>query len=343
MLVGALTIKRQYYCIKGEDKMLNDFNCGGLDDGFGCEVGVATTPTVQKISVEAVLSLFKSGISFDIAKNHIGVCIWDGKTVTVDGFSIEYDYDNEDYLAEAKMRLWLKNRCAEYFVNKHFEVCQVEGTYGGVNYDTNRKLIVLNSVVAELIVEGRADVENYFNLILKEWLKDFKRIVKVGKSLTSKYEIQEILKFMEFPFAVENADKSNSYKLSIYYEDICDAVGMLCGLAMRLKDNKRVSKPSSVRLSNVRFKVIEDMDFLYELGDEIIESNSVTMVDIGGLGVEDFMLKTLKGNESKVFVTLLKNKDLGRFAINNGIPYFDSEQGYIIFYSKEIKKYLRKK
>ena len=93
-----------------------EFSCG-LDS-----VDDSTNSIVEKETVESILSAIPSGISFDIAKNHTGVCIWENNKVDCFGFNIDYDYDKDDNLAECKMRLWLKNKCYEIMKGRHFPV-----------------------------------------------------------------------------------------------------------------------------------------------------------------------------------------------------------------------------
>lgn len=315
-----------------------------FDLSFGIEtnelnIGVQNV-VIKKESVETILSVFESGISFDIAKNHIGVCKWlNGKVETI-GFAIDYDYDKEDYLAESKMRLWLKNRCNEIMGDDYYEVCQVEGVFGGENFDTTRKLISLNGVVAELILEDKVNVGNYYNLIQKEWAKDFRRVIKLGKALSSKYETQEILKYLDFEFATKNADLSEAEKKRIYYEDICDAVGMLCGLALRLNCKTDTTKRSSVRLSNIKMYFIEDTFEMYELRrkDKVLDNFDMISLATTSKDVEKEIKTNVEMYPDNVVHLCVDNSMLGRFGITNNVPYF--EQGFvnIICYNKDLKR-----
>ena len=311
-----------------------DFNCG-VDS-----VDEASNSTINKETVESILSVFSSGISFDIAKNHTGVCIWENNKVELLGFDIDYDYDKDDYLAESKMRLWLKNKCEEIMKGRHFEVCQVEGVYGGENFDTSRKLIALNGVVAELILEDRVNVDNYYNLTQKEWGKDFRTIIKLGKALSSKYETQEILKYLDFEFAVKNADLSDSKKKEIFYEDICDAVAMLCALALRLKCQGNKLKQSSVRLSNIKMYFVEEMGDTYGLNDKVIDSDNYEMINvfITSKDIQNEVVALTRDIPNKIMCALLDNKDLGTFGIRNGFEFYEQGYGYLIFYNKDLKR-----
>lgn len=309
-----------------------DFNCG-VDS-----VDESANSVIKKESVESILSLFSSGISFDIAKNHTGVCIWDGTRVELLGFDIDYSYDKDDYLAESKMRLWLKNKCYEIMKGKHFEVCQVEGVFGGENFDTSRKLIALNGVVAELILEEKVSVDYYYNLTQKEWAKDFRTIIKIGKGLNTKYETQEILKYLEFSYVLENESLSNKEKENIFYEDICDAVGMLCGLALRLKCKERNVKSSSVRLSNVKMYFIEEMSDVYGLGDKVVDSCEMVSSHFVSKDIQNEIVTCVSLNPNKVVSVCVNNSDLGTFGIRNGFEFFPQGYGYLIFYNKALRK-----
>lgn len=316
-----------------------DFSFGVESDDLGLDV-VTQNIEVKKECVETILSFFNSGISFDIAKNHIGVCKWLNGKVEVIGFAIDYNYDKGDYLAESKMRLWLKDRCKEIMGDDYYEVCQVEGVFGGENFDTTRKLISLNGVVAELILENKVNVGSYYNLTQKEWAKDFRKVIKLGKALSSKYETQEILKYLDFEFAIKNADLSEAEKKRIYYEDICDAVGMLCGLALRLNCDTDTKKSSSIRLSDIKMYFMEDTLELHVLKrkDDVLDTFGILSLELTSKDLEKEIKTAVEMNPDNIIHFCVDNAMLGRFGIQHNIPYYD--QGYvnIICYNKNLKR-----
>lgn len=312
-----------------------DFNCGiEMDE----EV---INPVIKKESVESILSTYNNAISFDIAKNHTGVCVWrDGKLETL-GFENGIEYDKSDNMSEAKMRLWLKNKCKEIMGYTYFDVCQVEGVFGGENFDTTRKLIALNGVVAELILENQVNVGRYYNLIQKEWAKDFRQIIKIGKALSSKYETQEILKYLDFDFVLSNCDKSDSYKKDIFYEDICDAVGMLCGVALREKFDLTKKPSSGIKLSDIKMYFIEDLDDLYVLRnkDKVLADVDMIALDTKiGSEPEEVIKSLVMEHPDNVINILVGNNELGRFGVKHNFPFYEQGYGNLVFYDKKLKR-----
>lgn len=294
---------------------------------------------IENLTVESILSQFKSGIGLDIAKNHTGVCLWrDGKVETL-GFAVEMEYDNTCYMAEAKMRLWFKNKLKELLQGYDWEVCVVEDVYGGVNFDTTRKLLALNCVIDELMLEGSVSIGNLYRFKESEWIKDLRTIVKLGNKLNPKYECQEILNYLNFDFVRTNRTERPSYQSSIFFEDRCDATGQLLALAMHLNSELRTVKQSSLRLSNINMFFVEDLEDIYYLRDEVINSfELVEVCNFNKRNIEQGILDTVRDAGNQVSFVELQTGELGTFGLKNGFEFYSQGYGYLVFYDKALRK-----
>lgn len=300
---------------------------------------VIATADISVPTVETILSQFKSGIGLDIAKNHTGVCLWrDGKVETL-GFAIEMEYEKDSYMAEAKMRLEFKSKLEEILKGYDWEVCIIEDVYGGVNFDTTRKLLALNCVVDELMLEGRVTIGNLYRFKEAEWIKDLRSIVKLGTKLNPKYECQKILEYLGYQFVLENYNRSESYKQDIFFEDRCDATGQLLALAMHLKSEVRTVKKSSLRLSDIYMVFIEDLDDAFYLDDETVGSYGINeVVDFNRKDIERGILDAVEENKNQVYFVMLSTGELGTFGMKNGLTFYEQGFGYLIFYHKSLRK-----
>ncbi len=332
---------------------MNLFEVSGgitVDDDLGVDfmdnITIESTSSVciNKITVETILKGLGNSISFDIAKNHTGICIWDGENYTLDGFNIEYDYDKNDALADCKMRHWFKEKCKTILQGKHLDVCQVEGIYAGENPDTFRKLAILNTVVGELLLDGVFTADRYFNFIEKQWFKYFKTIGREGRGLKSKVETQEILKRLEVPFVLDNINKTESYKESIFFEDKCDALAMLCGVALYLKPDVNSEVTSSIGMKDIQVYYVWDYDELFSKKDRVLDEVKMTCYDLQSKTpktIENEIKMQLTLEPDKVFTCYVDNKDISLYCVNKGWELSENGYGYLIFYRKDLKRSLK--
>lgn len=320
-----------------------DISCGiDTDTDFGIasipEMQVNDVQSVSRISVETILSIFESGISFDIAKNHTGVCMWKDGVVTTKGFAINMEYDRNDFMAEAKMRLNFKAQAKEILGDTEWEVCVIEDCYGGVNFETTRKLLALNCVVDELVLEGAAKIKNLYRFKEPEWIRDFRRVIKLGSKMDTKLECQGILEYMEFGFVVSNKCKSNAEKERIFYEDICDATGQLCSLALRLKSGKKVQKKSALKLSSVEVFYFEEEDEIYSNLDDCLFDLHIKYVPFEYSNIEEGILTEVAQNPGNLIGAVLPTSKLGTFGLKNNFEFYEQGFGILIFYDKKLKR-----
>lgn len=317
-------------------------NIGIEVDDFGVLPEVEShTPEVvyNKLTIQGILSVFKSGIGLDIAKNHTGVCLWrDGKVETT-GFYVDMDYDKTSYMAEAKMRLQFKKQLAELLSGYNWEVCVIEDVYGGANFDTTRKLLALNCVIDELALEGIVQIDNLYRLKEAEWMKSLRTVYSLGTRLNPKYECQAILEFLEFPFYLENASKSEAEKKRIFFEDRCDATGQLLALAIKLSSIDGSTKSSSVKMSGLYFEFLEDEDDMYWSEDSVLRNAPVTVVDFPESGnIEESILEMVEENKDTVLMMKVSTDKLGTFGIVNGFKFYEQGYGFLVCYEKGLRK-----
>jgi len=306
--------------------------CCGIDVG-----GIDIVQEVSKTSVESILSIFGSGISFDIAKNHTGVCMWKDGVVTTTGFCVNMEYDKNDFMAEAKMRINFKKQAKEILGDTEWEVCVIEDCYGGVNFDTTRKLLALNCVIDELVLEGSSHIKNLYRFKEPEWIRDLRKIIKLGAKMDTKYECQRILEYIEFDFVMKNKDKNNADKERLFYEDICDAVGQLCSLAMRLKSGRAVHKKSAIKLSSVEVFYFEEEDDIYPSLDDCLFDMSISYIDFNYSNIEEGILFEIANHPGCIVGAVVPTSKLGTFGLKNNFEFYEQGDGILIFYDKSLK------
>lgn len=306
-----------------------------IDTDFQFDV----SSSLETPKVEDILGSFKSGIGLDISKNHTGVALWrDGKLETL-GFAIDMEYDKNSYLAEARMRQEFKQKLYDILKGQTWEVCIIEDVYGGTNFDTTRKLLALNCVIDELVLEDKICIDYLYRFKEAEWLKDLRKIANVGNKLNAKYECQKILEYLQFDFLLEHINDKKSVKMDIFFEDRCDATGQLLGLAMRLNSNDRAVKSSSVRLKDLKMYFLEDEDDTFMLDDDIIRNNCIVCEDFPeGSDIEGCLLTLAEQHKKEVVSILVDTSKLGIFGVKNGFSYYEQGYGYLVFYNKRLMK-----
>lgn len=289
--------------------------------------------SIEKATVDSILSCIKSGVGLDIAKNHTGICIWNNNKIETYGFKL-MDYDKSDYFAEYRMRADFKKKLKPLVEGKHFEYCIVEDVYGGDNFDTTRKLLALNTVMDELIFEGVCTVDNFVRWLASEWMKYFRMIYKQKGKLKSKIETQGILEYLEYDFYIKNKDLSNKLKEDIFFEDICDATAMLCGMIMKKNCELSLAKSSSLKLSDIKMVYVEDLEDTYSLRDKRISEEGYVYLDLQSRSLEKGIVDAVRAYPDLVLCTYLPVSKLGRFGIQNKFEFYERGEGYLIFYNK---------
>lgn len=287
---------------------------------------------IEKVTYSSILRDVESGIAFDLAENHGGIVEWYGNRLTEYGFNLS-QIDESDLFWESKMRAECKAIVRDMVKGKKYQYCIVEGVYGGVNFHTTRILLALNTVVSDLIMDGVFKVEKYSNKAQREWSAGLRKIYKPHGKLTSKVETQEILRSLEYNYCLENLDKNVPY-----YEDICDAAGML--ISEVVVDKLEANKPSGSPL--LKMKDVK-VSYHNSLDDVRKSYGEYCIVNINTGRIEKNILEILNSDDSQVYVAEVGASQLGTFGIKNKLVYYSWETGYLVFCTKKKRQRLKEK
>lgn len=292
---------------------------------------------IVKYEKPTVVNLFKtipSGIGLDIAKNHSGICIWNGETVEQYGFSID-EYDKNDPFAEYKMRRQFKEKLKEIVNGRYFEHCIIEDVYGGENFDTVRKLLALNTVIDELIFEHACLVNKFYRWNEPKWSSMTRNIYKQRGKLKSKVETQGLLEYLEYDYYLAHKDDEPSVKKEIFFEDICDATAMLLAVVANETLNINIAKQTSVKMSDIKMVYLADVYDTYSCKDKRISEEGFICVDLDYRNLEKSILAQAGYHPTDVMCALLPSSKLGVFGLNHNFKFYDSDEGYLLFYKKK--------
>lgn len=302
---------------------------GSTDDAY-------FSASVSSPTVDSILSSLGSGLGLDISKNHTGVCIYSGGTVKRYGFKLD-EYDDSNPHAEYLMRKNLKDKLSDLLKGMKFEHCIVEDVYGGINFDTVRKLLALNTVIDELIYDGVIEVTNFYRWLEPTWISHLRTAyVQERKCLNVKYETQLILEELKDDFVLANRGLSEAEKAKLFYEDICDATGMLCAVAL-YNQNKSESKSNhkKITMKDIKLFYIENEDFYLSIPDDRARLEQWVYVDTDSRPLERKILEEAEENKDYVLAMNLPVKKLGRFGIENKLPFYPSGEGVLVWYLKK--------
>lgn len=289
--------------------------------------------TLEKPNVISLLKMIKSGIAFDLAKRHIGISIWDGEDLKHYGFKLAEE-SKDDYFAMYRLRRELKKRISEITRGKHFEYCFVEDIYGGENFNTVRILAELNTVPDECIFDSIFTVDNFIRLKPVSWLANARTLYRQRCKLTTKIEIQGILEYFEDDFVLKNKDLSEVEKKNIFYEDICDATGMLLSIvAMKILEDKR-TEARPVPISKIKFVYLEATEYSYSCKDKRVKNEDYRWVTLDYRNLEKSISSLCGCYPDEVLCALLPPKNLGNFGLRQGFEFYDSDEGFLFFYKK---------
>lgn len=289
-----------------------------------------------KYEKPTVLSLFKtipSGIGLDIAKNHSGICIWNGESIEQYGFALD-DFDKKDPFAEYKMRRQFKQKLSEIIRGRYFEHCIIEDVYGGENFDTTRKLLALNTVIDELIFEHCCTVNKFYRWNEPKWSSATRSIYKQRGRLKSKIETQGLLEYLEYDYYLEHKDDKPAVKKEIFFEDICDATAMLLAVVANETLNLNIAKQSSIKMSDIKMIYLEDTMDTYSCSDKRVNEEGFISVDLDYRNIEKSIVNQVSQHPNDVLCAFLPSSKLGVFGLKHKFTFYDSEEGYLLFYKK---------
>lgn len=314
-----------------------------LNFGVGTSYGVASTPkedlSIEKITAMSLIKTFKSAVTFDISKTSTGLGVWDGVEYKKYKITMDTVYNKTDALSEARMRREFKEYLTELLGGKHFELVVVENVFGGENFDTVRILLALNTVADELILEGVFTADTVRKVDNQSWKMCLRKVHKVKGKPTDKYEIEEIMKYLEFDFALENCNLTDSQKDEIGYQDILDCTGLLCAMAISKTMDVKIKSGKSIKMASIEilnFDCEEDLDFC---DGKVLRRYPIERVQLTG-SVEKTILNTVndRPTEDIIFELEVPNERLGTFVSRYNIPFSDYGSVLLIFFRKALKR-----
>ena len=299
----------------------------------------------EKPTVINILKTVPSGIGLDIAKNHTGIVIWNGETVETYGFLLT-EYDKLDYFGEYKMRREFKNKLKEIVADRHFEYCIVEDIYGGDNFDTVRKLAALNTVMDELIFDGVCTVGTFVRWKQVQWAAKARMIYRQKGKPSSKIETQKLMEYLEFDFYMKYKDYPETEaqskktglptKKDLFFEDICDACGMLLGLVIAHNYELNITRSSLVKMSEIKMLYVDYIEDTYMINDKRVQDEGfIILEDFDIKHIEDSIKQAVTAYPNDVLCVELPPSKLGRFGIKHNFTFFAEGEGYLIFYKKK--------
>lgn len=303
---------------------------------IGDVMEVYATSVLSKPTLISMLKTIPSGIALDVAKNHTGVVYWDGERLHRHGFSID-EYDKTDPFAEYKMRRQFKYRLNEVINGLSVQYIAIEDVYGGENFDTVRKLLALQTVIDELLFDRALYTDKFFRWSESKWASLTRTIYKQRGRLKSKVETQGILEYLEDEFVLMHKDDSASAKRDIFYEDICDATGILLAVVASEIMQANIAKASSIKLSQVKMFYIDDLEVTYGHKDRRVREEGFISVDLDYRNLERSICMQASQHPDDVLCALLPSSKLGIFGSKNGFQFYDSEESYLLFYLKKGK------
>jgi hypothetical protein len=289
---------------------------------------------IEKPTVENLVKILNSAIGLDISKNHTGIVIYDGETIKDYGFELT-DQDKADVHAEYKMRQEFKTKLKEIIKDKHFEYTVVEDVYGGENFDTVRKLLALQTVIDELLFEGIFTTDNFKRWLQPQWAAKARQIYKQTGKLKSKFETQGLLEYLEWDFYIKNKDLSNADKRKIFFEDKCDAMGMIIAAVSDKSFTSDTTQTTSIKMSDIKMVYLEDKNDLSSVRDKRIKEEEFTEVELNYRLLEKSILASVTSNPNDVLVAELPVNKLGHFGLKKKFKFYESGQGYLIFYNRK--------
>ncbi len=315
--------------------------------GVSTEVGVALgddkamgTLSIESVTVESLLKEMGTSLALDISKNSTGISFWKNGELHVSNYHIPVEFTDSDPFSEIKMRLDFKKHLTSLFSGEHFDTIIVEDVFGGDNFTTVRKLLALNTVIDELVVEKVITVENFYRQSNQTWKSNMRSIYKVGKGLKDKFEIEQVALHLGFGYALEHQSDTDAQKSKEGYQDILDATMMLCSVSALKNSEIKTKKSSRIKKSDIEFDFIEDLEYLDYSEKELYSQYPYMEISRANKKstIERVFVDSFNNNEEYeeyILALHVSSGEVGLFGIEHGIP---TTEGYILGYLKNIKK-----
>ena len=308
-----------------------------FDVSFGLDDEQDVSSVVGTPSVELLLRGTGNWLGLDLAPGHTGVFIWndaEDRYITY-GFKVPDDLPKDDYYY-ARVRRFFNEKFKYLFEGMHFSRVCVEDVYGGENYDTFCQLFNINTVIDDLILDGVITCDKLYRVKPSTWMSGLSKVVQTKGGFKSKYRTQHILKSIGYKFALDGEGKSAGWLADTFYEDICDATGLVIGLRALEKHDVPIKKQSSVRLSQIEVVFLESYDDIFNFRGGFANNYVVDDVEINKRVIESEIKRLVNEDSGMIYCTNLTNAELGVFGIKRGF-HVSCESGWLVFYSKELK------
>lgn len=317
---------------------------------IGVGVGTSDTdtvelPSIEKVTVESLLEGMGTSLALDISKNSTGIAYWKNGVLNVSNYHISVEYKEEDPFSEIKMRLDFKKHLVEMFRGEAFDTIIVEDVFGGDNFSTVRKLLALNTVIDELVVEGILSVENFYRQSNKTWKSNMRSIYKAGKGLKDKFEIEQVALHLGFGYALEHQSDTDAQKTKEGYQDILDATMMLCSVSALKNNDIKTKKSSRIKKSDLVFDFVEILDELDYSDNEIYSAFPYIEIDRPNsrVTIENVFLDAFNMHDEYdeyVLALSVDEGELGLFGVEHNIK---ASKGFVLAYKKGLKQKLKEK
>lgn len=281
---------------------------------------------IEKPSVENTLkNTMNSGLGLDISKTSTGIALYLDDELTT--YQCVIEYDSESNLHWYHMVKALEDDLLSLIQGKHFDIIAIENAIQGQNFDTVRKLILLNSVIDKIIAEGNVTCNYFRRLENTEW-KKWLRTLKPGKKvMQDKAEIEDILDYLGYHLVEDYRHEKQSVKDKEGYQDKLDAVGVLVGAGLeRQKIGDTKIKPKKRKKLRVEvYKSKEDISINHNLSE-------LTQINLGGdlnASVKTFF-KELNEDEEDLKFYMVKDS-LGTLGITIGVSDYMGDNHIVLY------------
>ena len=300
------------------------------------DISIKSASNIEKPTMLNLLKNFGSVLALDQAPLHTGVVIWNGSEFENYYFRTPaVSKDAEDPFRLYKLRRDFKSELKNIVQDRTFDYVIVENVFAGDNYETFAQLLTINNVIDELIFEGSCYVlKKFYRWEPSAWLSRARRFYKQKGKLRSKIETQGILEYLEDDYYLKNKNLSNKEKEDICFEDTCDARGMILAVVAEEKLKVNMVKSIGLKLSDIKMVYVEDLEETYSNRDKRIANEEYVPVDLNFRALETSIINQVIQNPDDVLCAYLPVDKLGRFGLEKKFKFYQSGEGYLLFYKK---------
>jgi hypothetical protein len=120
--------------------------------------------------------------------------------------------------------------------------------------------------------EGVCFITEFYRWKPSEWLAKARMVYKQRGKLKTKLEIQGILEYLGYEFYITNKDKSDKEKAEMFFEDKCDACGMLLAVCVARVFLINKVENSDIKLSDIKMYYVNDISDAFYHKDKRLSS-----------------------------------------------------------------------